>query len=109
MQAIRLGAPRLNVSFSPSWLPLPPWSELSTRFSPSLSGEEVALAYEQAYSIIAYLASRYGFWRFKRLLKVMGEGQGWGAAFVDEFRVKLPRLERQWLEWLPEFLRTSPS
>ena len=86
-----------------------PWSDLSTHFSPSLSGEEVALAYEQAYSLIAYLVSRYGFWRFKRLLKAMGEGQGWEAAFVDEFQAKRPRLESQWLEWLPEFLRTYPS
>ncbi|OGX29055.1 MAG: hypothetical protein A3B78_03400 [Omnitrophica WOR_2 bacterium RIFCSPHIGHO2_02_FULL_67_20] len=86
-----------------------PWPELSARFSPSLSGEEVALAYEQAYSIVAYLTSRYGFWRVRRLLKAVGGGQGWEAAFADEFRMKLPRLERQWLEWLPEFLRTHPS
>ena len=85
-----------------------PWPELSARFSPSLSGEEVALAYEQAYSIVAYLTSRYGFWRVRRLLKAVGGGQGWEAAFADEFRMKLPRLERQWLEWLPEFLPAPP-
>lgn len=86
-----------------------PWPELSGRFSFSLSGEEVALAYEQAYSVVAYLKSRYGFWRFRRLLKAVGEGTGWEAAFTDEFRVKPPRLERQWIEWLPELLRTGPS
>ncbi len=89
--------------------PLIPWSDLSTHFSTSLSREEVALAYEQAYGIIAYLTSRYGFWRFKRLLKALGDGQAWEQAFAGEFRVKLPRLESQWLEWLPEFLRTHPS
>ena len=86
-----------------------PWPELSARFSPSLSGEEVALAYEQSYSIVAYLTSRYGFWKFKRLLKAIGDGQVWEQAFAEEFRVKLPRLESQWREWLTEFLRTHPS
>jgi tetratricopeptide (TPR) repeat protein len=85
-----------------------PWPELSARFSPALSGEEVALAYEQSYSIIAYLASRYGFWRFKRLLEAVGDGQAWEQAFAEEFRAKLPRLESQWREWLPELLRTHP-
>jgi tetratricopeptide (TPR) repeat protein len=88
---------------------LVPLQELSGHFSPSLTAEEVALAYEQSYSIVAYLASRYGFWRFKRLLKAVGEGRGWEDAFAEEFRAKLPRLERQWREWLPEFLRSQPS
>lgn len=85
-----------------------PWPDLSAGFSTSLSATEVALGYQQSYSIVAYLASRYGFWRFKRLLAALGSGKDWEAAFAEEFRTKRPRLEQQWREWLPDFLRTHP-
>jgi hypothetical protein len=81
-----------------------PWSGLSDRFSTTLAAEDVALAYEQAYSIVAYLIERYGFWRMRRVLKALGEGQGWEEVLVQEYRLKLPRLETTWREWLPEFL-----
>jgi hypothetical protein len=82
-----------------------PWTELNSYFSSSRSSDEVALAYEQSYSIVAYLVWRYSFWRFKRLLSAFAAGKEWEPAFADEFRTKPARLERQWLDWLPEFLR----
>ena len=82
-----------------------PWQTLSGHISPSLPVDEVRLAYEQSYSLAAYLLERYRFWRIRRILKAIGEGRAWEDALADELRVKLPRLESNWREWLPEFLR----
>jgi tetratricopeptide (TPR) repeat protein len=82
-----------------------PWADLSDYISSSASAETVGLAYEQSYSMAAYLVQRHGFWRIRRVLQALGEGQPWEAALTAEYRVKLPRLEAQWREWLPEFLR----
>ena len=82
-----------------------PWSELGGHFSGSLPGEEVALAYEESYGIVAYVAGRYGFWRFRRLLKALGDGSTWEEAFNEEFHMKPSRIEQQWRDWLPEFFQ----
>ena len=86
---------------------LTPWSGLSDRFSTTLAAEDVALAYEQAYSVVAYLVERYGFWRMRRVLKALGEGQGWEEVLAQEYRLKLPRLETTWRDWLPDFLQSA--
>ena len=81
-----------------------PWLELSERFSPALPSEEVGLAYEQSYSLVAYLIQRYGFWRIRRVLKAIAGGQAWEEALAQEVRRKLPRVEEDWRDWLPELL-----
>lgn len=88
---------------------LVPWSILSDQFSFSLSADTVALGYEESYSIVRYLVDRYGFWRIRHLLKTIGQGESWEQAIVQEFHVKLARLEANWREWLPEFLKSSSS
>jgi tetratricopeptide (TPR) repeat protein len=84
---------------------LTPWSELSGRFSFSVSAQQAALAYEEAYSIARYLVERYGLWRVRRILKAIAEGRSWDAAMVEELRVKIPKIEAGWNEWLREWLR----
>ena len=79
-----------------------PWEQLSDQFSTKLPVDEVALGYQESYSIARYLATRYGFWRIRRLLKTIADGRPWQSALSEEFRVKLTRLEAQWREWLPE-------
>jgi tetratricopeptide (TPR) repeat protein len=86
---------------------LVPWTQLSDRFSFSLPADEVALAYEQSSSIVSYFVERYGFWRIRRVLKAVAEGSAWEAALVGEFRLKLVRLEANWREWLPDWLRSA--
>jgi tetratricopeptide (TPR) repeat protein len=81
-----------------------PWQELSEHFSTALGAEHVALAYEQSYSLVAYLVRRYGFWKIRRLLRAIAEGQPWEAALEQEVRLKPTRLEAEWRRWLPEFL-----
>jgi len=83
-----------------------PWQELSDHFSTALGAEHVALAYEQSYSLAAYLIQRYGFWRMRRFLKTIAEGQPWAAALEQEVHLKLAKLEADWRRWLPEFLTT---
>ena len=84
-----------------------PWLELSEHISPVLPAEEVGLAYEQSYSLVAYLIQRYGFWRMRRILKAIGDGQPWEEALDQEFRRKLPRVEEDWRDSLPEVLTSA--
>ena len=83
-----------------------PWLQLSEHITGGESAQAVGLAYEQSYSIIAYLAAQHGFWRFRRLLKTIGEGTPWLAAMEQEYHLKLTRLEGRWQAWLPEWLKS---
>lgn len=80
------------------------WPELSDWISTRRPAEEVALAYEQSYSLVAYLIGRYGFWRIRRILKAIAEGAPWEDVLTKELRLKLNRLEANWREWLPTLL-----
>ena len=86
-----------------------PWNALSDQFTALPSAEEVALAYQQAESIVAYLVNRYGFWKIRRVLKAINDGAAWDATFVDEYHVKLTRLETDWKAWLSQWLSDIPS
>jgi hypothetical protein len=81
-----------------------PWTELSDHISPALSAEEVGLAYEESYAIVASLVNRYGFWRIRKLLQAIAGGQPWEEAVAEGFRRKLPRLEADWRDSLPALL-----
>ncbi len=84
-----------------------PWERLSEQFSMTLPSDAVLLGYQQAHSVVRYLVTRYGFWRMRRVLKALaGGGQPLPEVLETEFRVKTARLEAQWLEWLPELLKT---
>ena len=99
---LRGAVPRLAKAAQESRLV--PWLELSDHISTALPAEDVGLAYEQSYSAVAYLVERFSFWRIRRVLKALGDGQPWDAALAAELRTKAPRLESQWRQWLPEFL-----
>ncbi|MBI3083075.1 MAG: alpha/beta fold hydrolase [Candidatus Omnitrophica bacterium] len=85
-----------------------PWIELSDHFSSAQPAQDVAMAYEQSYSLSAFLIQRYGLWKIRRLLKAIADGQPWDAALEKEFRAKLTKIEAAWRAWLPEWLRTAP-
>lgn len=86
-----------------------PWSALSDQFSTVLPVDAVALGYQQSASIVHFLVQRYGLWRIRRLLKAIGQGAPWEHALATEYRIKLPRLEANWREWLPELLEEHPT
>lgn len=85
-----------------------PWGELDLQFSASLPVDEVALGYQQSYSIVRYLVERYGFWRIRRLLKAIASGTSLEDALTQEFHLKLARLEASWQTWLPQSLASPP-
>jgi tetratricopeptide (TPR) repeat protein len=78
-----------------------PWEELDGQFSASLSVDQVALGYQQSYSIVRYLVERYGFWRIRRILTAVATGEPLAEVLVREFHVKLDRLRTNWNAWLP--------
>jgi len=88
---------------------LVPWDQLDGYFSASVPSQYVALAYQQSRSIVTYLVERYGFWRMRRLLKAVADGQMLEDALADEFHQPLARIERHWREWLPNFLKRQGS
>ena len=82
-----------------------PWDALDAQLTSEASTLQAGLAYQQSHSIVAYLADRYGFWRMRNVLAEIKTGVPAWQAIEKEFKTKRPRMERQWLEWLPEFLR----
>jgi hypothetical protein len=83
---------------------LVPWSQLNQQFAADLPVDQVALAYQQAHSIVHYVVERYGFWRIRRILKAVSSGLPLERVLADELHLKLPQLEQNWRTWLPQFL-----
>ena len=83
-------------------------SELSEHFSVALPVDVIGLAYQEAYSVASYFIQRYGFWRMRRALKAISDGEPWEKVFEEEFHQKLKTLQSNWQRWLPEFLK-SPA
>lgn len=86
-----------------------PWAALSSYFTAASSTQQAALAYEQAHSIVAYLVARYSFWKIKRLLQEVANGQPLEHALTAVYRLKPARLEENWRAWLEEQLAASPA
>ncbi len=84
-----------------------PWAKLSEQFSGTTSVDDVALGYQESYSVASFLVKRYGFWRVRRVLEAIEKGASWETVLAEEFRMKLPRLESSWHQWLPELLGVS--
>ena len=76
------------------------WSELSAQFSTASTAQEVALAYEESHSIVAYLIERYGMWRIRRVLGAVAQQTPVEEALPAEVHLKLARLEANWRKWL---------
>jgi tetratricopeptide (TPR) repeat protein len=87
---------------------LVPWDQLDGQFAWGLPYAEVQLGYQESHSVVRYLAERYGFWRIRRLLAAVAEGEPLTAALTREFHVKLQRLADAWYEWLPSVLGPPP-
>ena len=82
-----------------------PLGELSEHFSTTRSADDVSVAYEQSYSLAAWLITRYGFWRIRLLLKAVATGQSWEAAMTEQLHLKPAKLDAAWRAALPELLR----
>ena len=67
--------------------------------------ETAALAYQQSYSIVYFLAKKYGFFRIRRTLEQLGRGENFEDALEQEFRLSVAQLEKQWKRWLPSLVK----
>ena len=76
------------------------WEDQPSRFSTSLTQEDVGLAYEESHSIVRYLIERYGLWRVRQILKAVNDGGSINDILTAQLHAKLPRLEDNWREWL---------
>jgi tetratricopeptide (TPR) repeat protein len=83
-----------------------PLSSLDSAFQ-SRDADVAALAYQQSYSLVAYLDQTYRFFRIRRILDKLSEGTSIDDAVQDELRLTSAQLEQRWLRWLPTFTRGS--
>ncbi len=67
-----------------------------------VAGGQVNLAYEQAYSGVAYLVELYGMDRFNAMLHYLVAGNGVDEAFIQAFGLGLDDFEAGWRVWLAE-------
>jgi hypothetical protein len=62
------------------------------------------LAYPQSYSMVVYLAERYGFGEVIRLVTTIREVQTLDEAVLHVFERSLPEIEADWQAFLPGYL-----
>lgn len=64
----------------------------------------IDLAYPQSYSVMAFLAEKYGMAAYGRLLKGLRSKAGLQSAFTAAYGLPMEKLEAEWLDYLPVFL-----
>lgn len=62
-------------------------------------------AYPQTYSIMAFLADRYGMGAYGRFLAELRAGLDWPEAIETAYGRSVAELEGEWREYLPGFLK----
>jgi tetratricopeptide (TPR) repeat protein len=83
-----------------------PLSSLDSAFQ-SRDANVAGLAYQQSYSLIAYLDQKYRFFRVRRILDQLAQGTSVEDALQAELRLSSEQLEQQWQRWLPTFVQSS--
>lgn len=63
------------------------------------------LAYQQSYSMVRYLAERFGQFRLRRALEALAQGNDLETTFSQEFRQTTSQFQKRWKGWLPELVR----
>lgn len=83
-------------------VPLLSWTDLNDidKFR-----QKMDLAYPQSYAVMAFLADRYGMGAFSRFLGELKRGVDYKEALHVAYGVPIDELERQWREYLPQFLK----
>ena len=86
--------------------PLLSWADLNDT---EKFREQLDVAYPESYSIMAFLADKYGMGVYARFLKQMSYGYDYQTALEMAYGVSMSTLEAQWKEYLPDFMNTSYS
>ncbi|HUP27631.1 MAG TPA: peptidase MA family metallohydrolase [Chloroflexia bacterium] len=83
-------------------VPLLSWTDLNIidRFRRRLD-----LSYPQSYTVMAFLADRYGMEPFSRFLKQLETGMYYQDALYSAYGKPINALEAEWKEYLPGFVK----
>jgi hypothetical protein len=65
----------------------------------------IDLAYAQSYSVMAFLADRYGMGKFSRFLASLHDYRSWRDALNDAYGVPVDTLETEWRGYLTGFFK----
>ncbi len=83
-----------------------PWDQLDGCFQ-SRDAAIAALAYQQSYSIVAYLDQQYRFHRIRGVLEALSHDATLDDALQTEFRLTTQQLEQRWRRWLPSLVSAT--
>ncbi|MBN8616743.1 MAG: tetratricopeptide repeat protein, partial [Deltaproteobacteria bacterium] len=75
---------------------LPPLSRMNEAFTHARSAEGVMTAYYASSRLVAYLADRFGFAVFPRMLRAWGQGRTSAEVIQSVLRVSIDDLDRDW-------------
>lgn len=78
------------------------WEDLN---DPGVFMQSAALGYPESYSVMAFLADKYGMGAFGRFMSDLSEGISWKSALQDAYEKPVTALEAEWREYLPTFLK----
>jgi hypothetical protein len=67
----------------------------------------VEIGYPQSYSIMHFLADKYGMSTFARMMANLRDGASLGDSIAWAYSKTSQQLEQEWLAWLPSFLDTG--
>lgn len=82
-------------------VPLLSWRDLNDRQEFS---DHLYVAYPQSYTVMAFLADRYGMGRFSRFLAELKFEPDFTSAMAYVYGLPIELLEQEWREYLPGFL-----
>lgn len=80
------------------------WEELNDG---ETLGRVVQVGYPQSYSIMHFLAEKYGMSAFSRMMSNLRDGTPLDDAVAWGYSKTTQQLEEEWLQWLPSFLDTG--
>jgi hypothetical protein len=80
------------------------WEDLN---NPVIFGQNPDLAYPEAYSIMAFLANKYGMGDFADFLLALQRGEPWASALSLAYAQSWRPLQAAWRSYLPDFLSTG--
>ena len=69
--------------------------------------QNIEVAYPQSYSVMAFLADRYGMEPFARFLAGLRDDLEYRHAILLAYGKPVETLEKEWLEYLPGFLESG--
>lgn len=67
----------------------------------------VQVGYPQSYSVMHFLADKYGMSTFSRMMTNLRDGTPLDDAVAWAYSKTTEQLEEEWLQWLPSFLDTG--